>query len=131
MKTGVIQPIAEISEICRQRGVLLHSDMVQAFGKMEIDLGLVDAASFAGHKIYGPKGTGFLFLRSGLPIQTIMYGGSHENQRRPGDRECGRHRQGWRKQPSLCLTIRRNSLGWRRFETGFGRALKNRGPMPW
>jgi cysteine desulfurase len=83
-ETGVIQPLAEISEICRQRGVLLHSDMVQAFGKMEIDLGLVDAASFAAHKIYGPKGTGFLFLRSGLPIQTIMYGGSHENQRRPG-----------------------------------------------
>src|SRR5262245_33699545 len=58
--------------------------MVQAFGKCEIDVSLVDAASFASHKFYGPKGTGFLFLRSGLPIQPIMFGGAHENQRRPG-----------------------------------------------
>jgi cysteine desulfurase len=58
--------------------------MVQAFGKLEIDVSLVDAGSFAAHKFYGPKGTGFLFLRSGLPIQPIMFGGAHENQRRPG-----------------------------------------------
>ena len=83
-ETGVIQPMREISRICRERGVLLHSDMVQAFGKLEIDVSLVDAASFAAHKFYGPKGTGFLFLRSGLPIQPIMFGGAHENQRRPG-----------------------------------------------
>jgi len=83
-ETGVIQPLAEISKICRERSVLLHSDMVQAFGKMEIDLSLVDAASFASHKFYGPKGAGILFLRSGLPIQSIMFGGSHENKRRPG-----------------------------------------------
>ena len=74
----------EISRICRDRGVLLHSDMVQAFGKLEIDVSLVDAGSFAAHKFYGPKGSGFLFLRSGLPIQPIMFGGAHENQRRPG-----------------------------------------------
>ncbi len=83
-ETGVIQPMREISRICRERGVLLHSDMVQAFGKLEIDVSLVDAASFAAHKFYGPKGVGFLFLRSGLPIQPIMFGGAHENQRRPG-----------------------------------------------
>jgi len=83
-ETGVIQPLREISQICRERGVLLHSDMVQAFGKIEIDLSLVDAASFAAHKFYGPKGTGFLFLRSGLSIQPIMFGGAHENERRPG-----------------------------------------------
>jgi cysteine desulfurase len=83
-ETGVIQPMREISLICRERGVLLHSDMVQAFGKVDIDVSLVDAASFAAHKFYGPKGTGFLFLRSGLPIQPIMFGGAHENQRRPG-----------------------------------------------
>jgi cysteine desulfurase len=114
-ETGVIQPMREISQICRDRGVLLHSDMVQAFGKMPLvipseveesrnltskvtsrdpstplrfaqdDIGsLVDAASFAAHKFYGPKGAGFLFLRSGLPIQPIMFGGAHENQRRPG-----------------------------------------------
>jgi cysteine desulfurase len=94
-ETGVIQPIAEISRICREKGVLFHSDMVQSFGKsairtdssrgeIEIDLSLVDAASFAAHKFYGPKGAGFLFLRSGLSIQPIMFGGAHENQRRAG-----------------------------------------------
>ena len=83
-ETGVIQPIREISQICRARGVLLHSDMVQSFGKIESDLSLVDAASFAAHKFYGPKGGGFLFLRSGLSIQPIMFGGAHENERRPG-----------------------------------------------
>jgi cysteine desulfurase len=83
-ETGVIQPIREISEICRARGVLLHSDMVQSFGKIDIDMSLVDVASFAAHKFYGPKGAGFLFLRSGLSLQPIMFGGAHENTRRPG-----------------------------------------------
>ena len=83
-ETGVIQPMCEISQICRDRGVLLHSDMVQAFGKTDVDVSLVDVGSFAAHKFYGPKGTGFLCLRAGLPIQPIMFGGAHENQRRPG-----------------------------------------------
>jgi cysteine desulfurase len=83
-ETGVIQPMREISQICREGGVLLHSDMVQSFGKIDTDLSLVDAASFAAHKFYGPKGGGFLFLRSGLSIQPIMFGGAHENARRPG-----------------------------------------------
>ena len=83
-ETGVIQPMHEISRICRERGVLLHSDIVQAFGKLDIDVSLVDAGSFAAHKFYGPKGTGFLFLKSGLPIEPLMFGGAHENQRRPG-----------------------------------------------
>src|SRR5215475_9115762 len=83
-ETGVIQLMRKISKICRKHGVLLHSDMVQAFGKMDVDVSLVDVASFAAHKFYGPKGTGFLCLRAGLPIQPIMFGGAHENQRRPG-----------------------------------------------
>src|SRR5213083_170090 len=83
-ETGVIQPMREISKICRERGVLLHSDMVQSFGKIDIDVSLVDAASFAAHKFYGPKGGGFLFLRSGLSLKPILFGGAHENQRRPG-----------------------------------------------
>src|SRR4029450_11484079 len=83
-ETGVIQPMREISSICRERGVLLHSDMVQSFGKINADLSLVDAASFAAHKFYGPKGVGFLLLRSGLSIQPIMFGGAHENERRTG-----------------------------------------------
>src|SRR5213082_3944403 len=83
-ETGVVQPLKEISKICRQRGTLLHSDMVQSFGKIDIDISLVDAASFGGHKFYGPKGAGLLFLRSGCSIQPIMFGGAHENERRPG-----------------------------------------------
>src|ERR1700719_2549043 len=97
-ETGVIQPIREISEICRANGVLLHSDMVHSFGKIDCGFGilpmghrlegdatpLVDAASFAAHKFYGPKGAGFLFLRGGLSLQPVLFGGAHENQRRPG-----------------------------------------------
>src|SRR6184192_784504 len=83
-ETGVIQPMKEISKVCRERGVLLHSDMVQSFGKIDVDTSLVDAASFAAHKFYGPKGAGFLFLRSGLSLRPVLFGGSHENQRRPG-----------------------------------------------
>jgi cysteine desulfurase len=83
-ETGVTQSLKSISEICRARGVLLHSDMVQSFGKMETDLVLVDAASFAAHKFYGPKGAGLLFLRSGITIDPMMFGGAHENQRRAG-----------------------------------------------
>ncbi len=85
-ETGAIQPMREISKICHERGVLLHSDMVQSFGKIDIDPASagVDAASFAAHKFYGPKGAGFLFLRSGLSLQPVLFGGAHENQRRPG-----------------------------------------------
>jgi cysteine desulfurase len=83
-ETGVIQPMEQISEICRAHGALLHSDMVQSFGKIEVDLSLCDAASFAAHKFYGPKGAGLLFLRSGLAIEPIFFGGAHENERRPG-----------------------------------------------
>jgi cysteine desulfurase len=84
-ETGLIQPLREISEICREHGVLLHSDMVQSFGKISGEaVSLVDAASFAAHKFYGPKGAGLLFLRSGIPIEPIQFGGAHENQRRPG-----------------------------------------------
>src|SRR5437867_11789203 len=83
-ESGVVQPLKEISKFCCQRGVLLHSDRVQSFGKIDIDISLVDAASFAAHKFYGPKGGGFLFLRSELSLQPVLFGGSHENQRRPG-----------------------------------------------
>lgn len=85
-ETGVLQDIAELGKICRARGVIFHSDMVQSFAKTPTRLAdhFVDAASFAAHKFYGPKGAGFLYLRAGLPIESIQFGGSHENQRRPG-----------------------------------------------
>jgi cysteine desulfurase len=85
-ETGVLQPMAELARVCEERGVLLHSDMVQSFGKVETDLGLkgLAAASFAAHKFYGPKGAGLLYLRAGVPIDAVQFGGAHENQRRPG-----------------------------------------------
>jgi cysteine desulfurase len=83
-ETGVIRPLREISEVCREHGVLLHSDMVQSFGKIPGEVSLLDSASFAAHKFYGPKGAGLLFLRSGISIEPIGFGGAHENQRRPG-----------------------------------------------
>lgn len=85
-ETGVLQPMEELANLCRQRGVLLHSDMVQSFGKLETHLGEsgLAAASFAAHKFHGPKGAGLLYLRAGLPIESIQFGGAHENQRRPG-----------------------------------------------
>jgi cysteine desulfurase len=97
-ETGVIQPMTEISERCRKHGVLLHSDMVQSFGKLDPQKQVppegcasarpdplpCDVASFGAHKFHGPKGVGFLYLRSGLPIDRIQFGGSHEGERRPG-----------------------------------------------
>ena len=85
-ETGVIQPIAELAALCRSRGILFHTDAVQAFGKIPClprDLG-VDAFSATAHKFYGPHGAGFLWLRSGVPIEAIQQGGFHENERRPG-----------------------------------------------
>jgi cysteine desulfurase len=85
-ETGVLQPMEELANICGERGVLLHSDMVQSFGKLETRLAEsgVAAASFAAHKFHGPKGAGLLYLRAGLPIEAVQFGGAHENQRRPG-----------------------------------------------
>jgi cysteine desulfurase len=85
-ETGVLQPMEELANLCDDRGVLLHSDMVQSFGKVETRLGEsgLAAASFAAHKFHGPKGAGLLYLRAGLPIEAVQFGGAHENQRRPG-----------------------------------------------
>jgi cysteine desulfurase len=83
-ETGVIQPMEEIATRCRTRGVLLHSDMVQSFGKLPADFTAVAAASFGAHKFHGPKGAGFVYLRSGIPIEPIQFGGAHEGDRRPG-----------------------------------------------
>ena len=85
-ETGVIQPIAELAQICRERGVLFHTDAVQSFGKLPcypMALG-VDALSLASHKFYGPKGAGLLWLRSGVSIHSIQHGGFQESERRPG-----------------------------------------------
>ena len=85
-ETGVLQPMDQLADVCAERGVLLHSDMVQSFGKVETRLSEsgVAAASFAAHKFHGPKGAGLLYLRAGVPIEAVQFGGAHENQRRPG-----------------------------------------------
>jgi cysteine desulfurase len=83
-ETGTRQPVAEISAVCRERGVLFHSDAIQSFGKEPLRSADFDALSLAAHKFYGPKGAGLLYLRSGLSIERLQHGGSHENERRPG-----------------------------------------------
>lgn len=85
-ETGAIQDIAPLSEVAHEKGALFHTDAVQAVGKIKVDvkeLG-VDMLSLTGHKIYGPKGAGALYVRQGVKIAALFYGGSHEKKRRPG-----------------------------------------------
>ncbi|MDQ6625808.1 MAG: cysteine desulfurase, partial [Verrucomicrobiota bacterium] len=165
-ETGVLQPMHKIAEICRANGVLLHSDMVQAFGKISVIpsevegprsstlpparrgpstslrsaqddvVSCVDAASFSAHKFYGPKGAGLLYLRSGIAIESIQFGGAHENQRRPGtenvaaiagmaaaaewvlkdvtaeqEREAALRDQLWRMIEAVCPSAQQNGAG--------------------
>jgi cysteine desulfurase len=86
---GVLQPVAEIGAICRERGVLFHCDAAQAFGKVPIDVNAlhIDLMSASAHKLYGPKGIGFLFMRRSAPrfqLAAQMDGGGHENGLRSG-----------------------------------------------
>ncbi len=85
---GVIQPIAEIGEICRSKGIVFHSDAAQATGKVPIDLAAlkVDLMSFSAHKTYGPKGIGALFIRRKprVRLEAQMHGGGHEKGFRSG-----------------------------------------------
>lgn len=86
-ETGVRQPVAELSAICRKRSVLFHTDAIQTFGKEALPpLGAsaFDAVSLAAHKFYGPKGVGALWLRGGISIDRTALGGSHEGDRRAG-----------------------------------------------
>lgn len=83
---GTINPIAEIAEVCREHEVPFHSDTVQSVGKIPVDvddLGL-DFLSISGHKIYGPKGVGVMYMRYGSPWMPWMHGGSQERRRRGG-----------------------------------------------
>ena len=81
---GVIQPIAEISKICREKGIILHTDASQALGKIKIDASQVDLMSISGHKIYAPKGIGALYIRRGVRLRRIMSGGGQEKGLRSG-----------------------------------------------
>jgi cysteine desulfurase len=83
---GTVQPIAAIAEVCRTRGVLFHTDMTQAAGKIPIDLSSMpaDMASFSAHKVYGPKGIGGLYVRRGVRAQALVVGGGQERGVRSG-----------------------------------------------
>lgn len=83
---GTIQPIKEIGEICRERKVFFHTDAVQAVGNVPIDVKEmnIDLLSLAGHKIYGPKGIGALYIRKGVRIDNLIHGGGQERARRAG-----------------------------------------------
>jgi len=85
-ETGNVLPIHEIGAIAREHDIILHSDMVQAMGKIAIDIGSlnVDLASFAGHKVYSPKGVGALYMKEGLGIDSLIHGGHQEGGRRAG-----------------------------------------------
>lgn len=84
---GTIQPVAELGKICRERGVIFHSDAVQWLGKepfANVHQFNADLVSICAHKFHGPKGAGALFIKSPLHPDPILFGGSHENERRAG-----------------------------------------------
>ena len=83
---GTIQPIKEIGAICREKKVLFHTDAVQAIGSVPVDVKEmnIDLLSLAGHKLYGPKGIGALYIRKGVRIDNLIHGGGQERGRRAG-----------------------------------------------
>src|SRR5882672_2197706 len=85
-ETGTIQRVKELAAICRERGVTFHTDAVQSFGKQTVNVNDwgVDLLSIAAHKFYGPKGVGALYIRRGTKVDPLLFGGSHENDRRAG-----------------------------------------------
>ncbi len=85
-EVGTIQPIAEIGKIAKKAGVYFHTDAVQSFGKIAVDVEdlNVDLLSVSGHKLYGPKGIGALYIRKGVKILPLQHGGHHERRLRAG-----------------------------------------------
>ena len=83
---GTIQPIKEIGEIAKEHGILFHTDAVQAFGQVPINVDEchIDMLSASGHKLNGPKGIGFLYIRKGVKIRSFVHGGAQERKRRAG-----------------------------------------------
>ena len=85
-EVGTIQPIGEIGKLCRERGVLFHTDAVQAVGALPIDVQAmhIDLLSLSGHKLHGPKGVGALYIRKGVRIEPLLHGGAQERGYRAG-----------------------------------------------
>jgi len=85
-EVGTVQPVAEVAALCRDRGVVVHTDAAQAVGKIAVDVGDlgVDLLTVAGHKLYAPKGIGALYLRRGVEIEPLIRGAGHERRLRAG-----------------------------------------------
>lgn len=83
---GTLEPVKEIGEIAHEKGILFHTDAVQAFGQIPIDVDAyhIDMLSASGHKLNGPKGIGFLYIRKGIKIRAFVHGGAQERKRRAG-----------------------------------------------
>ncbi len=83
---GTIEPVEEIGKIAKEHGILFHTDAVQAFGQVPIDVDAmgIDMLSASGHKLNGPKGVGFLYIRKGVKIRSFIHGGAQERKRRAG-----------------------------------------------
>lgn len=83
---GTVQPIAEIGAVCREKGVLFHTDAVQAAGHLPIDVKAqnIDMLSISGHKFHGPKGIGVLYAKKGIRLENLIYGGAQERNKRAG-----------------------------------------------
>jgi cysteine desulfurase len=86
---GTLQPLDRLAAICRERGILFHTDATQAVGKVAVDLPSTDLASFSAHKFYGPKGAGALYIRRGVRIDPLTAGGGQEKNVRSGTVNVG------------------------------------------
>ena len=127
-EVGTIQPIAEISRIAREKGVLFHTDAAQSVGKIPTDVSQlgVDLLSVAGHKVYAPKGIGALYIRQGIELEPLVHGAGHESGRRAGTENvildvalgaaCELARA-WIGMPEVCKL---RDLFWTRLQESFG-----------
>jgi cysteine desulfurase len=96
-EVGTLNPVREIGAVCREAGVLLHTDAVQAVGKIPVDVGAlnVDLLSLSAHKFHGPRGVGALWIRTGAGLFPLLHGGSQERGFRPGtENVAGAHAMG-------------------------------------
>lgn len=118
---GTIEPVGEIGKICRDAGVLFHTDAVQTFGKIPIDVKKmnIDMLSASAHKLYGPKGIGLLYVRKGIGLKPLMHGGGHEFGLRSGTENI----PGIAGFAKAAVLAKENMEKWNVHETGLRKRL--------